>query len=94
MSFQNSYLLHASYFLTRARGTSQASQAMAWPVLATQFFLKINCNELKCYIFVSIFVLVAIFPIYLTAVHNMGLAKAWLTQGLTVTWYMTRDVFH
>ena len=43
--------------------------------------------------FVSIFVLVTIFLVYLTAVHNMGLAKAWLTQGLTITWYIAQSLF-
>ena len=49
----------------RAAETSQASQAMAWPVSAAQF-LKSSYNELKSatgYTFVSIFVLVTIFLI-------------------------------
>ena len=40
--------------------------------------------------YISILVLVTIFLIYLTAVHNVGLAKVWLTQGLTVTRYIAR----
>ena len=63
---------------------------MAWPVLAAQFLKKLtssyNWSTEKCYI--SIFVLVTIFLLYLTAVHNLGLAKVWLIQGLTVTRYI------
>ena len=66
---------------------------MAWPVLAAQFLKKwvaqYNWSTEKCYI--SIFVLVTIFLIYLTAVYNLCLAKVWLTQGLTVTRYILRS---
>ena len=41
----------------------------------------------ECYSFISVLVLVD-FLIYLTAVHSMGLAKVWITQGLTVIWYI------
>ena len=40
-----------------------------------------QCTE-KCYNFISIFILVKLFLIYLRVVHNMGLEKFWLTQGL------------
>ena len=48
-----------------------------------------NWSTEKCYI--SIFILVTIFLICLTAVHNLGPAKVWLTQGLTVTWYIAHS---
>ena len=67
-----------------AVATGQASEAMAWPVLAVQFFYKVQWTE-KCYTFVSTFVLVRIFHTYLTAVQNMALPKVWLTLGLTIT---------
>ena len=66
---------------------------MAWPVLAAQFLKKwvaqYNWSTEKCYI--SIFVLVTIFLLCLTAVHTLGLAKVWLTQGLTITRYIARS---
>ena len=34
--------------------------------------------------FVSIFVLITIFLIYLTVIHKMGLANVCLTQGLAI----------
>ena len=51
-----------------------------------------NWSAEKCYI--SIFVLATIFLkilLYLTVVHNLGLAKVWLTQGLTVNRYIARS---
>ena len=61
---------------------------MAWPVLAAQLKKRVaTTDQLKSAISQSSF-LVTIFLLYLTAVHNLGLAKVWLTQGLTVTWYI------
>ena len=80
---------------SRAVGTGQASQTMAWPVLVAHFLKSSSQWTEKCYTFISIFVLVTLFLIYLTAIHNMGLEKFWLTQGLPLLYniLLDHDVF-
>ena len=73
--------------VTQARGNRSGQSGHGLTSFGSSV-LKGSYNELKG---ASIFILVTGFLIYLTAFHNMGLAKIWLTQGLTVTWYTAQS---
>ena len=66
-----------------------------WPDQFWQLnFSKSSCNALKSPIPLSqsSLLIVAVFLVYLTAVHNMDLGKVWLTQRLNVTSSITSSI--